>query len=197
MNDNQQSKPFFSIIIPVWPYDKRPFGLDYVDRLDWPRDRLEVILARGHQPCRQRNEAARIAKGDVLVFFDDDSCPTPDYLQRLAKHFIDPNVAGVGGPNPGVPTDRYIPSLVDAVFTCPFSVFSKRARYRPVAGIHEAGDSDLIFCNEGIKGTFYFILAFLGRPLGLRVYSSPNVLATRLIQCLLPKGRWRLTQVWI
>ena len=62
----------FSIIVPVWPGDERPFGLDYVDKLDWPSDRLEVILARGYGPCRQRNAAAKVAKGSVLVFFDDD-----------------------------------------------------------------------------------------------------------------------------
>ena len=123
-----------SIIIPTWPQDPRPFGLDYIDKLNWPSDQMEVIITRGLQPCRQRNEAAHQAHGDILVFFDDDSCPEPDCLKRMVHHYHDPAVAAVGGPNPAVPTGKFLPVLVDAVFTSPLGVFSKRARYTPLPG---------------------------------------------------------------
>ncbi|MCK5172035.1 MAG: glycosyltransferase [Planctomycetes bacterium] len=153
-NDND-SPVKFSIIIPVWPDEQRPFGLDYVDKIDYPADQFEVILARGLNPCRQRNEAAKIAKGEILVFFDNDSCPEPDYLKRLAPHFSDDQVAGVGGPNPAVATDRYMPNLVDAVFTNPMAIGSKAARYKPVGELRQAGDSDFIFCNFAIRRRIY------------------------------------------
>ena len=161
MTENRQSKPLFSVIIPILPENQRPLGLDHVDRLDWPREGLEVILARGRQPCRQRNQAADAAKGEVLVFFDDDSCPSRDYLQRLAEHFVDPNVAGVGGPNPALPSDRYAPSLIEAVFTSPFSVFSKRARYKSTGKVRYGGDSDLIFCNFAMRRDVFLQLGGL------------------------------------
>jgi len=68
----------FSVIMPVWPDEVRPYGLNYMDKVDWSRDDIEVILSHGLGPCRQRNEAAKIAVGDVLVLFDNDSCPKQD-----------------------------------------------------------------------------------------------------------------------
>ena len=67
MNDNPLK---FSLIIPAWPKEGRPFGLDFIDQLDWPQENLEVIIARGYSPCKQRNHAARQATGDILIFFD-------------------------------------------------------------------------------------------------------------------------------
>ena len=139
--DDYGSDLTFSLIIPTWPQDQRPYGLDYIDKLDWPKSRLEVLLPRGHQPSRQRNQAAKEASGSVLVFFDDDSCPEPNYLKRIARHFADSDVAGVGGPNPAVPADRYIPKLVDAVLTSRLGVLSKRACYKPVGKLRVGGDS--------------------------------------------------------
>ena len=98
LDDDNAGKLTFSIIIPVWPEDPRPYGLDYIDKLNWPKKHPEVILARGYQPCRQRNQAAKEAKGEILVFFDDDSCPEPDFLKKIAPHFADPNIVGVCGP---------------------------------------------------------------------------------------------------
>lgn len=152
------NKLTFSIIIPVWPQDKRPLGLDYIDRIDFPRDRFEVICARGFSPCKQRNEAARIARGDVLVFFDDDSCPKPNFLLILAKHFEDEGVIGVGGPNPGLQTDEYIPNLIEAVFHSRIAVLSKTKRYKPTGKLRVAADSDLIFCNFAIRRQLYLDL---------------------------------------
>ena len=148
----------FSIIIPVWPEDKRPFGLDYIDMLEFPKDRYEVICARGFSPCKQRNEASKIAKGDVLIFFDDDSCPEPDYLTRLEELYKDKQIQGVGGPNPGLKTDEYIPNLVEAVFHSPIAVLSKTRRYKPTGKLRQAGDSDLIFCNFSIRRELYLEL---------------------------------------
>lgn len=61
--------------------------------MEWSRDDIEVSRSQGLGPCRQRNEAAQEAKGDILVFFDNDSCPERDYFRRLAQHFDDPSVA--------------------------------------------------------------------------------------------------------
>ena len=162
---SSEKVPIFSIIIPVWPGDDRPYGLDYIDNLNWPHERLEIILARGLQPCRQRNQAVQQATGDILVFFDDDSCPEPDYLMCLAPNFSDTQVAGVGGPNPAVPTERYIPNLVDAVFTSCIGVLSKRARYQPVGRLREGCDSDLIFCNFALRRELYLQLGGLDERL--------------------------------
>lgn len=43
------------------------------------------------------NAGLAIAKGDVVVFTDDDTRPAMDWLERLARGYEDPSVVGVGG----------------------------------------------------------------------------------------------------
>ena len=42
-------------------------------------------------------KAIDVAKGDVLALLDDDAEAHPDWLDRMAKYYKDPNVGGVGG----------------------------------------------------------------------------------------------------
>ncbi|AQT68121.1 mycofactocin system glycosyltransferase [Anaerohalosphaera lusitana] len=100
----------FTIIIPVWPKDNRPYGSVSIENLNCAPADIEVIHAKGFGPCRQRNTAAQNANGSILIFFDDDSCPEPDYITRLKHHFTDPTIAAAGGPNPGTITDKFTPA---------------------------------------------------------------------------------------
>ena len=53
-------------------------------RLDYPAERLEVIVARGRQPSAQRNKAIEAAAGEWIYFLDDDSEPEPQNLIRAS-----------------------------------------------------------------------------------------------------------------
>ena len=46
-----------------------------------------------------RNTGMEAANGDIVAFIDDDARPDPDWLTFLARVFVDPQVAGAGGPN--------------------------------------------------------------------------------------------------
>jgi cellulose synthase/poly-beta-1,6-N-acetylglucosamine synthase-like glycosyltransferase len=57
------------------------------------------------------NAGVDAARGDVIVFLDDDAGPRPEWLLTLCRHFDDPQVGAAGGkdeiPNPsqsGPPT---------------------------------------------------------------------------------------------
>ena len=65
-----------SIIIPVKP-GGTVRALNYLQRLAYPPEKIEVIVAEGTQPSRQRNEAARRSSGEILYFLDDDSTVAP------------------------------------------------------------------------------------------------------------------------
>ena len=56
-----------------------------------------VIRLSGLGPAAARNAGARVASGELLVFFDADCRPEPGCLRALAAPFVDPAVAGARG----------------------------------------------------------------------------------------------------
>jgi GT2 family glycosyltransferase len=117
-------QPDFSIIVPTYNRPKQLAAcLGALARLDYPRDRLEVVVvddgsavpldvafAACHDgfeikryrqenagPGPARNTGARLAKGRILVFTDDDCAPHADWLSTLAARFAevsDPVIIG-------------------------------------------------------------------------------------------------------
>ena len=112
--------PSCSVIVPTY---RRPGQLaeclEALARLEYPRDRLEVIVVddgggeplddivaaardrldvvlirqENAGPSAARNIAVAQARGDLLVFTDDDCRPAPDWLQRLGSgHSAAPDV---------------------------------------------------------------------------------------------------------
>ena len=65
--------PTVTFIIPVPPGAPPPPALAAIERLSYPRDRIEIIVAEGTNPSAQRNQAIAAAHGDILYFLDDDS----------------------------------------------------------------------------------------------------------------------------
>jgi cellulose synthase/poly-beta-1,6-N-acetylglucosamine synthase-like glycosyltransferase len=119
--------PTFSIIVPA-KNEGKVIGrfLDAVARLDYPKDRMEVIVVEDgstddtmgictkhvemqnvnvrvvHRPlCNGKpsalNYALGQAIGEIVAFFDADSVPASDALLNVSKYFEDPNVAAVQG----------------------------------------------------------------------------------------------------
>ncbi|MCX6762337.1 MAG: glycosyltransferase [Candidatus Moranbacteria bacterium] len=62
----------------------------------WPKTRQISTDAVG--PAQKRNLAIRDAKGEILIFIDDDAYPKDDFLKILGKDFEDENIVAVGGP---------------------------------------------------------------------------------------------------
>ena len=55
--------------------------------------------------CHARNVGIEAAKGDIILFCDDDIIPTPDLLTNHVRHYRDPAVGGVTGPSGFQPVD--------------------------------------------------------------------------------------------
>lgn len=114
----------FSLIIPTYNRSQQLAAcLQSLARLDYPRNRFEVIAVddgspqpleavaakfkdqlcltllrqKNAGPAAARNAGAAHAKGDYLVFIDDDCKPAPDYLQRLAERLAKTPVCAIGG----------------------------------------------------------------------------------------------------
>jgi glycosyltransferase involved in cell wall biosynthesis len=120
----EQQTAFFSIIIPTYNRPQK-IGtcLESLSRLDYPRDLFEVIViddgsnASLHPvvarffdqlhvtlltqtnagPAAARNAGAKRAKGEFLVFMDDDCTPFPDWLRKLVNRFAEIPDHAIGG----------------------------------------------------------------------------------------------------
>ncbi len=116
--------PFVSIIIPVRNGAGRIEDcLDSLLAQDYPKDRLEIIVADGLSTDNTKeiarasgavvidnprviqgagkNEAMKIAKGEFIAFSEDD-CVVPEYWLSIGVALLQKNrdVVGLGGPTP-------------------------------------------------------------------------------------------------
>jgi succinoglycan biosynthesis protein ExoA len=142
-----ESLPVVTVIIPTRPGQSEVKSLSAARQLDYPKDKLEIIVARGRQPSVQRNTAIRASRGEIIYFLDDDSVPRQDNLQRAIKHFADPKVQMVGGPNVCPAVAPTLEKQFALVMGSPLAFFSSHARYTPVGSVRESGEKELILCN--------------------------------------------------
>src|SRR5207247_291754 len=109
------SLPIFSIIIPTYSRPEQLAAcLEAIARLDYPRERFEVIVVDDGSPspphdvvaaigariaakslwqhhagpAAARNKGATCAQGDFLVFTDDDCLPDRNWLLAFAQRFM-------------------------------------------------------------------------------------------------------------
>ena len=114
-----------SVSLVIVAHNEAPVIINKLDNarsLDYPRDRLEIIVASDGSDDgmnellaaynsdqvqllvlprqgknRSLNAAVATTQGEILVFSDADSMLAPDALRHLVAPFSDPNVGGVGG----------------------------------------------------------------------------------------------------
>jgi cellulose synthase/poly-beta-1,6-N-acetylglucosamine synthase-like glycosyltransferase len=139
--------PSVTVIIPARPDAVEIDAVRAARTLDYPPEKLEIILARGKQPSAQRNAALKEANGDLIYFLDDDSVAEPKNLRRIIGHFNDPDVKMVGGPNI-CPADAPPLEQTFALVLGSWLAFGpSRARYTPVGTVRQTSEKELILCN--------------------------------------------------
>src|SRR5215469_12771814 len=99
--------PLVSVIIPVHPAKTEARAAAAARQLDYPSDKLEIIVVRSTDlatlPSMKRNAAIRAARGELIYFLDDDSIPQRGNLRRAGAFFSDPKGPVGRGPNGGPP----------------------------------------------------------------------------------------------
>jgi len=63
---------------------------------NWPKTRQIASGAVG--PAQKRNLAMRDARGEIVIFIDDDAYPEKNFLEILDRNFQNENIVAVGGP---------------------------------------------------------------------------------------------------
>jgi cellulose synthase/poly-beta-1,6-N-acetylglucosamine synthase-like glycosyltransferase len=142
-----ENVPSITVLIAARPNQAEIKAIVGSRALDYPTDRLDVIVARGRQPSAQRNAALKAARGDLIYFLDDDSAPEPGNLRRAVAHFRDPQVQMVGGPNL-CPHEAPPLEQVFALVLASWLAFGpSRARYAAVGQVRATSEKELILCN--------------------------------------------------
>jgi glycosyltransferase involved in cell wall biosynthesis len=139
--------PSVTVIIPARPDQPVVQAAEAARQLDYPPDRLEILLARGKQPSIQRNTALRQARGDLIYFLDDDSIPDRENLRRIARHFADSRVEMAGGPNVCPASAPALEQVFARVLASWLAFGPSRARYIPVGPVRDSSEKELILCN--------------------------------------------------
>lgn len=147
--------PRVTVIVPVEPGGNPGPCLKALRRLDWPASKLEILVALGRQPSRQRNLAAKKAKGRWLLFLDSDSEPKADLLRRLLRAAGEFGAAAAGGPNVAPQSQAFWTRAFSAVQESYLGSMSSRARYAPAGATRLSGEKELILCNLAVRRDAY------------------------------------------
>lgn len=141
------SLPTVTVIIAARPDEAEVRAVAAARQLDYPADKMDIIVARGKQPSVQRNAALRAARGEIIYFLDDDSRPEADLLRRAVEHFKSPEVKMLGGPNLCPPDASKIEQAFALTMGSWLSFGPSCARYRAVGSIRSTSEKELILCN--------------------------------------------------
>lgn len=139
-----------SLIIPIMP-GLEPQAAARIAGLGWPADRFELLIAEGTCPSRQRNLAVQQARGEIVYFLDDDSLVAADALERLERHFSDPQVVAVGGPSLTPSSDSLLQRAFGAALASPLGAGGVRNRYQAVGDVRRTTERELILCNLAFR----------------------------------------------
>lgn len=141
-----------SVIIPVESNRTSVPALDYLKNVDYPQEKIEVIISIGDWPSSQRNQAASVAKGEILYFFNRDTQPQPDiFMKAVGIINRDPKIAGVGGVDITPEENNYIQHLFGYAMGSYFAHWRMRSRYVPVGKERIAGESELLLSNMAVR----------------------------------------------
>lgn len=145
-----------SVIIPAESVCSSAPVLDYLKRVDYPQENIEIIMSIGNWPSAQRNQAARLAKGDILYFFNRDTQLQPDVFKKMVSIINrGTKIAGVGGVDITPQANSYIQHLFGYAMGSYFAHWKMRARYVQVGKEKVACENELLLSNMAIKRSVF------------------------------------------
>src|SRR3972149_9481398 len=122
--------PKISVNIPLIAGGDASIVLGSLEKVEYPKNRFEVIIIEGNHLTKQRNRGVLNSKGEIIYLLDDDSQVSPKAFKILAKEFSDPKVVAVGGPSLTPSTKRnYLNNLVGYTLETYFGATRMRYRY--------------------------------------------------------------------
>jgi GT2 family glycosyltransferase len=70
--------------------------IDSFNKLEFNYKPISIILKRNQGRAKARNSGIRQAKGEIIIFLDDDRIPAPDYVSRCIQRHKEGRYAIIG-----------------------------------------------------------------------------------------------------
>lgn len=93
-----ETYPDFEVIVVDQSKHHEPVTTEFLRAI---QGRVRHLCVDYQNLPRARNEGCRIARGDVVLFVDDDVEPFPGFIRAHAEPYSNPQIAGVTGPSAG------------------------------------------------------------------------------------------------
>ncbi|MCM8829953.1 MAG: glycosyltransferase [Candidatus Omnitrophica bacterium] len=154
----------FSIIVAVAP-ERTPEVIKYLENQDYPKDKYEIIVKKGPNTSRNRNDGVKEAKGVYIAFVDDDAIVETGWLKKAEDFFEKyPEIDVVGGPQLTPPDDTTFGYASGIALASIIGGASIRNRYRKGKLNLNSDERELtsanIFCKKDIFKETIFNPAF-------------------------------------
>jgi len=121
--------PIISIIIPVAPYRDAEI-VESIKKSNYPKNKYEILIQKGTNPSKNRNLAAKKAKGKILAILDDDAVVEKNLFQRAEEFFKKyPKRDIVGGPQLTPKDDKFFAKATGAAFSSFWGTHNICTRY--------------------------------------------------------------------
>lgn len=126
---NRKIRKKFSIVIALAPYRNAEI-IKSLRNLDYLKNEYEIIVVKGTNPSMNRNKGAKKAKGEIVVFLDDDAEVERDFLKKAEDFFSNYDVDVLGGPQLTPKDDKKFARISGYALSSIFGGFSIRNRYK-------------------------------------------------------------------
>jgi len=147
--------PRYSIIIPVPQFHTDEPALVSLRENVPSTGSVQILVAQGKHPTRQRNAALEYARGEIIVFLDGDCRLGPDFWKELEIALARPEVEIVGGPALLRPQATTNEKIFHALLTHTLIVGTISSRYFPRGQFAPATQTDLILCNLSVRKSIF------------------------------------------
>ncbi len=81
--------PRYTVIVPI-PRFRVDEPVLVSLRETAPASEIQILVAEGRHPARQRNDALLRAQGEIIIFLDGDCSVGPDFWKELERVFARP-----------------------------------------------------------------------------------------------------------
>jgi succinoglycan biosynthesis protein ExoA len=139
---------------------------------------MEILLALGSSPSKQRNAAAKEATGEYLIFLDNDSYADTKLLSKFEEALSSfEDVGVVGGPSICLEPKGLFKQAANFVLSSPMGLGPFRGRYFSRDKMRLTTERELILCNLLIRRNLFLESGGFRRDL---YPNEENELLTRL-----------------